>query len=107
MVRDPQTLTFVFMFPIVTMLIIGGSFGSDPDPAFGGQDPSAWYVASNFTVVIGAIGLIMLPVHIASSRERWVLRRFAASGFPRWSFALAQLLTTVLGGPSDGGFLTS
>jgi ABC-2 type transport system permease protein len=102
MVRDPVTLTFVFMFPIITMLIIGGSFGSDPDPAFGGREPSAWYVASYFTVVIGATGLIMLPVHIASYRERGVLRRFAASGFPRWSFALAQLvvgLTTVgLGG---------
>jgi ABC-2 type transport system permease protein len=102
MVRDPLTLTFVFMFPIVTMLIIGGSFGSDPDPAFGGQDPSEWYVASYFTVVIGATGLIMLPVHIASYRERGVLRRFAASAFPRWSFALAQLVvgltTVVLGG---------
>jgi len=99
MVRDLLTLTFVFMFPIVTMLIIGGSFGSDPDPAFGGRDPSAWYVASYFTVVIGATGLIMLPVHIASCRERGVLRRFAASAFPRWSFALAQLvvgLTTIV-----------
>jgi ABC-2 type transport system permease protein len=43
-------------------------------------------------VVIGATGLVMLPVHIASYRERGVLRRFAASGFPRWSFALAQLV---------------
>jgi ABC-2 type transport system permease protein len=91
MVRDPLTLTFVFAFPIVTMLIIGGSFGRSPDDAFGGVDPSQWYVASYFTVVIGATGLVMLPVHIASYRERGVLRRFAASGFPRWSFAIAQL----------------
>jgi ABC-2 type transport system permease protein len=88
--RDPLTLTFVLVFPIVTMLIIGGSFGNEPDEAFP-VNPSHWYVASYFTVVIGATGLIMLPVHIASYRERGVLRRFAASGFPRWSFALAQL----------------
>ncbi|MGH3332260.1 MAG: ABC transporter permease [Nocardioidaceae bacterium] len=88
--RDPLTLTFVLVFPIVTMLIIGGSFGTEPDEAFP-VDPSQWYVASYFTVVIGATGLIMLPVHIASYRERGVLRRFAASGFPRWSFALAEL----------------
>lgn len=48
-------------------------------------------MASYFTVVIGATGLIMLPVHIASYRERGVLRRLAAAGFPRWSFATAQL----------------
>ncbi len=89
--RDPLTLTFVLVFPIVTMLIIGGSFGTEPDEAFP-VNPSHWYVASYFTVVIGATGLIMLPVHIASYRERGVLRRFAASGFPRWSFALAQLI---------------
>jgi ABC-2 type transport system permease protein len=91
LLRDPLTLTFVLAFPIVTMLIIGGSFGTEPDEAFP-VNPSHWYVASYFTVVIGATGLIMLPVHIASYRERGVLRRFAASGFPRWSFALAQLL---------------
>src|SRR4051794_9473311 len=88
--RDPLTLTFVLAFPIVSMLIIGGSFGTTPDDAFP-VNPSHWYVASYFTVVIGATGLIMLPVHIASYRERGVLRRLTASGFPRWSFALAQL----------------
>jgi ABC-2 type transport system permease protein len=49
-------------------------------------------VASYLTVVIAATGLIMVPVHLASYRERGVLRRFAAAGFPRWSFALAQLI---------------
>jgi len=88
--RDPLTLTFVLMFPIVSMLIIGGSFGTEPDEVFP-VNPAHWYVASYFTVVIGATGLIMLPVHIATYRERGVLRRFAASGFPRWSFALAEL----------------
>jgi ABC-2 type transport system permease protein len=88
--RDSLTLTFVLGFPIVSMLIVGGVFGSEPDDAFP-VNPSHWYVASYFTVVIGATGLIMLPVHIASYRERGVLRRFAAAGFPRWSFALAEL----------------
>lgn len=91
MIRDPLVLTFVFVFPVLTMLIIGGSFGTSPDPAFDGVNPAHWYVASYLTVVIAATGLIMLPVHLASYRERGVLRRFAAAGFPPWSFALAQL----------------
>src|SRR3954454_240469 len=90
--RDPLTLTFVFAFPVLTMLIIGGSFGTKPDVAFEGVNPAHWYVASYLTVVIAAMGLIMLPVHLASYRERGVLRRFAVAGFPRWSFALAQLV---------------
>ncbi len=91
-VRDPLTLTFVFAFPVVTMLIIGGSFGTTPDRAFDFVNPAHWYVASYLTVVIAAAGLVMLPVHLASYRERGVLRRFAAAGFPRWSFAIAQLV---------------
>ena len=96
MIRDPQVLTFVFAFPIVTMLIIGGSFGSSPDPDFAGARPSHWYVASYLTVVIAATGMIMLPVHLASYRVRGVLRRFLASGFPRFSFAAAQFIVGML-----------
>ncbi len=92
MKRDPLTLTFVFAFPVLTMLIIGGSFGNKPDIAFDGANPSHWYVASYLTVVIAAMGLVMLPVHLASYRERGVLRRFALAGFPRWSFPLSQLV---------------
>jgi ABC-2 type transport system permease protein len=90
--RDPLVLTFVLVFPIVTMLIIGGAFGTKPDPGFANQNPAHWYVASYFTVVVAATGLVMLPVHLAAYRERGVLRRFAAAGFPRWSFALAELV---------------
>jgi ABC-2 type transport system permease protein len=93
MVREPLTVIFVFVFPVVTMLIIGGSFGTTPTVAFDWVDPSQWYVASYLTVVIAATGLIMLPVHLASYRERGVLRRLAAAGFPRWSFALAEAVT--------------
>src|SRR4051794_32405699 len=93
MKRDPLTLTFVLVFPVVTMLIIGGSFGTKPDPGFAGTNPAHWYVASYLTVVIAAMGLVMMPVHLAAYRERGVLRRFAVAGFPRWSFPIAQLAT--------------
>lgn len=95
LVRDPFALVFVLVFPVLTMLIIGGSFGTEPDDAFP-VNPTHWYVASYVTVVIGATGLVMLPVHIATYRERGVLRRFAAAGFPRWSFAVAELVVGLL-----------
>jgi ABC-2 type transport system permease protein len=93
--REPLVLTFVFAFPIVTVLVIAGSFGAH-DPAFAGVKPSQWYVASYLAVVIAAIGLVMVPVHVATYRERGVLRRLAVAGFPRWSFALAQVVAGVV-----------
>jgi ABC-2 type transport system permease protein len=92
MTRDALVMTFVFAFPVVTMLIIGGSFGTRPDPGFDGVNPAHWYVASYLTVVIAATGLVTIPVHLASYRHSGVLRRFAAAGFPRWSFAVSQII---------------
>ena len=93
--REPIVLTFVFAFPVVTVLVLGGVFAPD-DPSFEGTDPAHYYVAAYLGVVIAAIGLIMLPVHIAGYRERGVLRRFQVSHFPRWSLPLVHLLVGVL-----------
>lgn len=89
--REPLVLAFVFAFPIVTVLVIAGSFDGN-DQGFGGVEPSQWYVASYLAVVIAAIGLVMVPVHLAAYRERGVLLRFTAAGFPPWAFAAAQLI---------------
>jgi ABC-2 type transport system permease protein len=94
--REPLVLAFVFAFPVVTVLVIAGSFGVDDAETFANVHPSDWYVASYLAVVIAAIGLVMVPVHLAGYRERGVLRRFAAAGFPRWSFAVAQLTVGVV-----------
>ena len=104
LLRDPFSLSFVLVFPVVSMLIIGGAFGTEPDEVFA-VNPSHWYVASYFSTVIGATGLIMLPVHIASYRERGVLRRFAAAGFPRWSFPLAQFVLGLVAVSVSGAVL--
>jgi ABC-2 type transport system permease protein len=83
-VREPMVLTFVFAFPVLTVLILGGVFDDD-DPNFEGVLPSDYYIAAYIGVVIAAIGLVMLPVHLASYRERGVLRRFEVSRYPRWA----------------------
>ena len=88
--REPVVLTFVFAFPVITVLVLGGVFDPD-DPAFEGVDPANYYAAGYIGVVIAAIGLIMMPVHLAGYRERGVLRRFQVSSLPRWALPLAHL----------------
>ncbi len=84
--REPQSLVFVFGFPILTVLVLGGVFGTDTDDSgFEFVNPQHFYTAAYFGVVLCAIAVIMLPVHLAGYRERGVLRRFDTSGFPRWA----------------------
>jgi ABC-2 type transport system permease protein len=94
-VREPMVLTFVFAFPVLTVLILGGVFDDD-DPNFEGVLPSDYYVAAYIGVVIAAIGLVMLPVHLASYRERGVLRRFDVSRYPRWALPAAWILVAIV-----------
>ena len=94
-VREPMVLTFVFAFPVLTVLILGGVFDDD-DPNFEGALPSDYYVAAYIGVVIAAIGLVMLPVHLASYRERGVLRRFDVSRYPRWALPAAWILVALI-----------
>lgn len=93
--REPMVLTFVFAFPVLTVLVLGGVFDDD-DPNFEGVLPSDYYVAAYIGVVIAAIGLIMLPVHLASYRERGVLRRFNVSRYPRWALPAAWILVAMV-----------
>ncbi len=94
-VREPMVLTFVFAFPVLTVLILGGVFDDD-DPNFEGALPSDYYVAAYIGVVIAAIGLVMLPVHLATYRERGVLRRFDVSRYPRWALPAAWILVAMV-----------
>jgi ABC-2 type transport system permease protein len=92
--RETMVLIFVFAFPMLTVLVLGGVFDED-DPNFEGALPSDYYIAAYIRVVIAAIGLIMLPVHLATYRERGILRRFAVSRYPRWALPAAWLLVAL------------
>jgi ABC-2 type transport system permease protein len=93
--REPFSLIFTLAFPIVLLIVLIGSFKPN-DPAFGGQQPSNYYLASYIGVVIGAIGLIALPVHLAAYRERGILRRFQASSIPTWTVIGSHLITGLI-----------
>ncbi len=90
--REWATMVFAFVFPPLTMLIIAGSFGDQPDDGFGNLIPTEYYVTGYLGVPLAAIALVGIPVILASYRERDVLRRFAAFGVPPTSVAGAQAL---------------
>jgi ABC-2 type transport system permease protein len=77
--REPIAVVFAFAFPLVVLLVLAGAFGTEPDSNFGGVAGIDYYVPGYLAVVIASIGLIGLPVHLASLRERGVLRRLRAS----------------------------
>ena len=93
--REPFALIFTFVFPLVVLVVLFGSFDAN-DPDFPGASPRTYYLASYIGVVIAAVGLITVPVHVAAYRERGILRRFRASSIPALSVIGAQMIVGLL-----------
>ena len=96
--REPLTVIFTLALPVLVLYVLGGVFGNTPDPGgrtFRGVGPMTYYVPAYVGLVIASMGLIGLPVHLASYRERGVLRRLRASSMPLWSILGAQLVVTL------------
>jgi len=93
--REPFAVIFTFAFPLIVLVVLTGSFQPD-DEAFGGARPSDYYLAGYVGVVIGAVGLIAVPVHVATYWERGILRRFRASSISPWMTVGAQIVVGLL-----------
>lgn len=92
--RDWAAMVFAFAFPPLTLMVLAGSFGDQPDEAFGNVLPEDFYITGYLGVPLAALTLIGLPVLLASYRERDVLRRFAAFGVSTLTVVTAQALVT-------------
>lgn len=107
MVREPMVLVGLLGLPVVAMVVIAGVFGQTPDPDFGSVAPDDYYVAGYLGVVLASLGLVTLPVHIATNRELGVIRRFRASGLGASELVASHLAVgVVLGTVSSAIVLT-
>jgi ABC-2 type transport system permease protein len=98
MLREPMVLVGLLGLPVVAMVVIAGVFGNVADPDFGGVAPDDYYVASYVGVVLASLGLVTLPVHLATSRELGVIRRYRASGIGGGALVATQVaLGLILG----------
>jgi ABC-2 type transport system permease protein len=96
--REPMVAVGLIGFPLGTVLVLAGVFGSAPDPDFAGLAPSNHYLAGYVGVVLAAMGLITIPVHMATHRELGVLRRFRSSGLSAGTLVASEImLGAVLG----------
>ncbi len=93
--REPVTVMFTLALPPLVLYVLAEVFGNTPDPegrVYGGVGPMNYYTPAYIGLVIASLGLIGLPVHVASYRERGVLRRFQAARMPARALVISQLV---------------
>jgi ABC-2 type transport system permease protein len=90
--REPMTVIFTLVLPLLFLLVLGGVFGNKPNSAWQGQGPVNFYVPAYLGLVWASVGLLALPVHLVRYREDGVLRRLRASAAPKWAIFGSQAL---------------
>ena len=101
--REPLTVVFALVLPLIILLVMSGVFGNAPDPEFYlGYGPVDFYTPAYIGLVLAAIGVVSIPAHLAGNRERGGLRRFRASSVPLGvvvgSEALVNLVIALVSG---------
>lgn len=98
--REPVTVVFTLALPPLFLYVLSQVFGDTPDPTgdvFRGVGGATYYLPAYIGLVVSSLGLIGLPVHLASYRERGVLRRLQAARVPVRALLASQLTVLMVG----------
>lgn len=107
-VREPLTVVFVLVLPLIVLYVLNGVFGNQPDPSvYEGMGPVDFYTPAYVGLVVATVGVLALPVHLASYRERGVLRRFRVSAIPLPTIIGAHVIVAVVIGALGAVLLTA
>lgn len=90
--REPIAALFTIFYAPIMLVLFGSIYGNDPTPLFGGQGTVDVSTPAYIALIIVTVGLISLPIDIAVSREKGVLRRYWATPL----HPLAYLVSTVV-----------
>jgi ABC-2 type transport system permease protein len=95
--REPLTVLFALVLPLLILFVMGGVFGNEADAqVYRGVGAMNYYVPAYVALVAASVGLISLPTHMASNRELGVLKRYRASSMPTWVVVGSQIAVTFL-----------
>ena len=93
-VRDPMSLFWGLAFPALLLAVIGLVFpgAQDPSPDLGGFRLVDLYAPIALGFALATLGISVLPVILATARERGVLQRLATTPVHPARMVIAQLL---------------
>ncbi len=96
--REPVTLVFTVILPLIMLIMMGEVFGRSPasPEAFRGVNAMIYYTPAYIGVVVSAVGIVAIPVHLAGYRERGILRRLRASSLPIRSWFASQVTVSII-----------
>ncbi len=99
--REPIGTFFTLAFPILLLALFGGIFGNEPSDFYGGYGSVDVSVPGYIGMIVGTVGMLSIPITMATYREQGILRRYRATpvqpGVVLWSQVAVNVVMTVIG----------
>lgn len=97
LLREPLTVVFSLLLPLIILFVMGGVFGNEPsrpgeEVVYRGVGPMSYYVPAYLALVVASVAVMSVPAHLAGNRERGVLRRYHASSVPASAVVGAEVV---------------
>ena len=106
--REPLTVLFVLVLPLIVLYVLNGVFGNQPEPeVYTGLGAVDFYTPAYVALVVATVGVLSVPVHLAGYREQGVLRRLRASAMPPVTLIAAHVIIAVVVGMVGAILLTA
>jgi ABC-2 type transport system permease protein len=99
--REPIGTFFTLAFPILLLVLFGGIFGNEPSEFYNGYGQVDLSVPGYIGMIVGTVGMLGIPITLATYREQGILRRYRATpiqpGVVLWSQVAVNVLMTTIG----------
>jgi ABC-2 type transport system permease protein len=94
--RNPGSVFFTVLLPVIFLLIFATIFGNDPIPKLGNVPTSTYYVPAIVTLAVVSATMVSLAVNLAAAREAGLLKRGRGTPQPPWAFIAGRIGNSIV-----------
>ena len=91
--RNPASVFFTILLPIIFLLIFATIFGNDEIDELGGIKTTTYYVPAIITLAIVSATMQSLAISLTVDRENGILKRGRGTPLPVWASSRAGSAT--------------
>ncbi len=94
--RNPGSVFFTVLLPVMFLLIFATIFGNDPIDTLGGVPTSTYYVPAIVTLAVVSAAMVSLAVNLTAAREAGLLKRGRGTPQPPWVFIAGRIGNSIV-----------
>ena len=89
--RNPASVFFTALLPVIFMLIFATIFGNEPIDELGGLPTTTYYVPAIVTLAVVSATMVSLATNLTIAREAGLLKRGRGTPLPPWVFIAGRV----------------